>query len=186
MPTRSTPCSTNQSRSSRSSGVVVPNVRSSTARLPSGPGRRTQATTVALWTSRPAQRSTSISTYASRLGVVTPRSLIAWSLYRALEAAFVGSRGSRVPLAAGHGRCHWGPTSQGDAPFSFPDGRPPEPANDTLAGSGGHGHSRGRRPGAGGGFDHHRSVPHPPSTATSPPPQPSAVKGEGARIPPPS
>jgi hypothetical protein len=61
MPTKVTPWATSQSRSASRSTVIVPNVRVSCTRLPPVPGVRTQATTVSLWTSRPQQRSTTVS-----------------------------------------------------------------------------------------------------------------------------
>lgn len=57
-----TRCTDNQSRNASRSAVVVPNVRVPLLREPSGPGRRTDATTASLCTSRPAQRSATTST----------------------------------------------------------------------------------------------------------------------------
>src|SRR2546427_9634979 len=61
MPASVTPLAVSQSRSASSSLVVVPNSFTSSALAPSSPGIRTQAMTVSLWTSNPAQRSTTTS-----------------------------------------------------------------------------------------------------------------------------
>jgi hypothetical protein len=61
MPTTVTPAAASQSRRANRPLVVVVNVRVCCWRCPSWPGVRTQAATVFLWTSSPAQRSMSLS-----------------------------------------------------------------------------------------------------------------------------
>src|ERR687884_367937 len=61
MPTWVTPCSTSHARSASSSRDVVPKLRSSFCGLRPGAPIRTQQTTLAWCTSRPAQRSRSAS-----------------------------------------------------------------------------------------------------------------------------
>src|SRR5205814_1152834 len=56
MATWVTPAAVSQSANSSSAAVMVPKVRTDAPAAPSGPIRRTQATTVALCTSRPAQQ----------------------------------------------------------------------------------------------------------------------------------
>src|SRR5512135_1806467 len=61
MATIVTPWAANQSDRSRRSRVMVAKVLMFLATLPAGSTRRTQATTVRLWTSRPAQQACSTS-----------------------------------------------------------------------------------------------------------------------------
>src|SRR6516164_3098548 len=61
MATWRTPWASSQSDNSSNWAVMVPKVRTWELTVPSGPSRRTQATTVFLWTSNPAQQSRKIS-----------------------------------------------------------------------------------------------------------------------------
>src|SRR5262249_14010613 len=61
MATWRTPSPLSQSASARRSAVIVPKVRVWTSAAPPGAARRTQTTTVFLWTSNPAQRSRKMS-----------------------------------------------------------------------------------------------------------------------------
>src|SRR5262249_57705737 len=56
MATWVTPCSASQSDRANRSRVMVENVRTSSEGLPGRSQQRTQTTTLALWTSMPAQR----------------------------------------------------------------------------------------------------------------------------------
>src|SRR5262245_59690259 len=66
MATCVTPSSANQSANSSRSAVMVPKVRVWRCTLPLAVTRRTQATTVSLWTSRPAQAEWRMSMADSR------------------------------------------------------------------------------------------------------------------------
>src|SRR3974377_1664426 len=126
MPTSVTPIATNQSRSPIRSSVIVLNVRVVCSRLPPFPGVRTPATTVSLWTSRPAHRSTttSIATFPAppfdvetRAAREEPHSCRILTLV--LAATVRCSRGSRVRLNDGLSHTKEIPTSPGRPTHSF-------------------------------------------------------------------
>src|SRR4029453_12257374 len=93
------------SASSPSPAVVVVNRRVSAWRPPWPSGTRTQAVTESLCTSRPAQRSTSVSICSppppGRRLVAIRRSLYLGNLSLVLVATVRGARGSHVRLISG-------------------------------------------------------------------------------------
>ena len=104
-PTRVTPKLANHSASSPSPAVVVVNLRVSTWRPAWLSGTRTQAVTESLCTSRPAQRSTSVSTclpppLGNRIAAIR-RSLYQRNLSLVLAATVRGARGSHVRRISG-------------------------------------------------------------------------------------